>query len=121
MSRKLSRMAASCFNNEANRCVQRQSKDVQDTSFIKLGVELSGTDSDTPSEKSITNHNWIRSFSERLRNFRSGEFDEGIVAIRRRKLAGINPLLPNLGGHSVWPAMTGLIPEDEAEQRRDTT
>ncbi|KAK3784793.1 hypothetical protein RRG08_020477 [Elysia crispata] len=81
-------MAASCFNNETNRCVhQRPSKDAQDSDSVEQGAEPSGTDSDTPSEKPITNHNWIRSFSERLRNFRSGEFDEGIVAIRRRKLA----------------------------------
>ncbi|GFN74691.1 hypothetical protein PoB_000119700 [Plakobranchus ocellatus] len=91
MSSKLSRMAASCFNYEAKRCVGSDSIDEgqQDDQGSVEGLSKSGsTDSDTPSDKSITTHNWIRSFSERVRSFRSGEFDEGIVAIRRRKLAG---------------------------------
>ncbi|XP_012942005.1 rho GTPase-activating protein 7, partial [Aplysia californica] len=80
MSGKLSRMAASCFNNDTEK---------RDTpphgEWVEPKFEPDGLD--TPPEKGFANHNWIRSFSERVRNFRSGEFDEGISEIRRRKLA----------------------------------
>lgn len=64
---------ASCWSNE----------DEEEKSWEEEPSE----EIETPVEK-LPNHNWIRSFSERVRSFRGGEFEEGISAIRRRKLAG---------------------------------
>ncbi|KAK7496604.1 hypothetical protein BaRGS_00012256 [Batillaria attramentaria] len=80
-----------------------------------------GGDHDTVGQQSgFGNHNWIRSFSERVRGRRSGEWEEGIGVIRRRRLAGVAVNQREHLGSSSHNVLQDLHGRDTGQEHRSS-